>query len=193
MTSRLERFLEFSSDVTAYSVFELRGTGLAEAYLAAVENILGTQVVDHLLDTYAAAVAATESGGAALISGGAPPEPPAVLADLLRRELFSDLRLGPVARNVVKMWYLGIWYELPRSWTDAYGPLQHNVTFTVSAAAYTEGLLWPSIGANPPGAKAPGYGSWAQPPRIPAVLTGDRRGTKPHPTTTETTTRRFRR
>jgi hypothetical protein len=38
----------------------------------------------------------------------------------------------------------------------------------VSAASYTEGLLWPTIGANPNGAKAPGYASWAQPPRIPA-------------------------
>ena len=27
--------------------------------------------------------------------------------------------------------------------------------------------LWVAIGANPPGAKAPGYGSWAYPPQIP--------------------------
>jgi hypothetical protein len=177
VTGRLERFLEFSSDVTAYSVFELRGTGLAEAYLATVEDVVGKQVLDDLLDTYDAAVAAAESGGA--------------LPDLLRRALFSDLRLGPIARNVVKMWYLGIWYELPRSWTDAYGALQKNVVFTVSAAAYTEGLLWPSIGANPPGAKAPGYGSWAQPPRIPALP--EQQLPYPTGTATQTTTRRFRR
>ena len=76
--------------------------------------------------------------------------------DLLRRDVFSDPRLGPVARNIVKMWYVGIWYELPRAWTEAYGALRKNVTFTVSPTAYTEGLLWPAIGANPPGAKAPG-------------------------------------
>jgi len=34
----------------------------------------------------------------------------------------------------------------------------------VSPASYTEGLLWPTIGANPPGAKAPGFGTWAYPP-----------------------------
>ncbi|HYO83919.1 MAG TPA: hypothetical protein VES20_21125, partial [Bryobacteraceae bacterium] len=44
-----------------------------------------------------------------------------------------------------------------------------NVGFMVSAAAYTEGLLWPAIGANPPGAKGPGYGSWALPPRVPGL------------------------
>jgi len=30
-----------------------------------------------------------------------------------------------------------------------------------------EGLLWTAIGAHPAGAKAPGYGSWAEQPRIP--------------------------
>ena len=132
-----------------------------------------------------------EPPGVVSIPGGTPPEPSGVLADLLRRDLFSDLRLGPVARNVVKMWYVGIWYELPQSWTDAYGARQQNVAFTVSAAAYTEGLLWPSIGANPSGAKAPGYGSWAQPPRIPAVP----QHPMPYPTgtTTNTTIRRSRR
>ena len=155
MTSRLERFLALSAEITAYPVYELRGTGLAESYLETVEKIVGPQFLDALLDTYDRAVAAADGG-----SG---------LPDLLRRDLFSDLRLGPVARNLVKMWYLGVWYELPQTWTDAYGAQQRNVAFTVSAAAYTEGLLWPSIGANPPGAKAPGYASWAQPPRIPAA------------------------
>ncbi|HET9872486.1 MAG TPA: hypothetical protein VFP89_07820 [Propionibacteriaceae bacterium] len=152
----LERFLAFSSEVTAYSIFELRGTGVAEAYLATVEEVVGRQLLEALLDRYESAVAAAAEGGA-------------TLPDLLRRELFSDPRLGPVARNIVKMFYLGIWYELPHAWTEAYGARRSNLTFTVSAAAYTEGLVWPSIGANPAGAKAPGYGSWAQPPRIPAV------------------------
>jgi hypothetical protein len=169
MTSRLERFLALSAEITAYPVYELRGTGLAEAYLATVEKVVGPQLLDALLDRYDTAVAAAGGETAVSIAGGTPPEPPGVLPDLLRRDLFSDLRLGPVARNLVKMWYLGVWYELPQTWTDAYGAQQRNVAFTVSAAAYTEGLLWPSIGANPPGAKAPGFGSWAQPPRIPAV------------------------
>lgn len=160
MSRRLERFLAFSAEVTACSAFELRGTGMAQAYLDTVVKVAGDPVLDMVLDRYDAVVA--RSGGA-----GAPPG--ASLTDLLRRDLFSDAWLGPVARNIVKMWYVGIWYELPPAWTDAYGARDGNVTFTVSATAYTEGLLWPAIGANPPGAKAPGYASWVHPPRIPAV------------------------
>ena len=51
-------------------------------------------------------------------------------------------------------------------WTESFGALENDVTFVVSPAAYTEGLLWRAIGARPHGAKAPGYGSWAAPPRI---------------------------
>ena len=85
----------------------------------------------------------------------------------LRRELYGDPRLGPVARNVIKLWYVGIWYELPSAWVEAYGAGPADVDTMVSGAAYAEGLLWVAIGANPPGAKAPGYGSWTGPPCIP--------------------------
>ena len=44
----------------------------------------------------------------------------------------------------------------------------HDSTHVVSPTSYTEGLLWPTIGANPPGAKAQGFGSWAAPPTIDA-------------------------
>jgi hypothetical protein len=151
---RIERFLGFSAEATAFSEFELRGTGQAQAYLDAAVGVVGTDVVDRLLDRFGAAVAAAPDRS--------------VLQQLIRRDILSDLELGPVARNIAKMWYLGIWYELPRSWAEAFGVRPNDTTFMVSAAAYTEGLLWPAIGANPPGAKAPGFGSWAQPPRIPA-------------------------
>ena len=72
-----------------------------------------------------------------------------------------------MARNLIKLWYVGIWYELPRAWIEAFGARAANITFMASAQAYTEGLLWPSIGANPPGAKAPGFASWVGPPQIP--------------------------
>ena len=76
--------------------------------------------------------------------------------DLLRRDVFSDLRLGPVARNIIKLWYVGIWYELPPEWIDAFGAREKNYTFMVSASAYTEGLLWPADRRQPPGRQGPG-------------------------------------
>jgi hypothetical protein len=158
MITRLERFLAFSADVTAFTRFELRGTGQAQEYLDTVVRIVGATIIDRLLDLHASAVAAAASDQVRR-------------EDLLRREVLSDPQVGPVARNIVKMWFVGIWYELPREWTEAFGARPGNVTFVVSGTAYTEGLLWPAIGANPPGAKAPGYGSWAFPPHIPAPAT----------------------
>jgi len=147
--TRLERFLAFSADVTAFSDFQLRGTGQAEPYLATVVDVVGEALVDELLERHARL-------------------PDGDRETSLRREIFSDEQLGPIARNVVKLWFVGIWYELPAAWREAFGARERDVTFMVSATAYTEGLLWPAIGANPPGAKAPGYGTWAAPPRIPA-------------------------
>jgi hypothetical protein len=152
----LGRFLKFSAEVTGFTAFELRGTGMAEAYLDAVERVVGRGVLRELLDAYDRLEGATGADR----------------ADRLRQEVFGNEKLGPVARNVIKMWYIGAWYALPREWTETFGAIPENQTFMVSATAYTEGLLWPAVGANPPGAKAPGYGSWADAPVIPGLTQG---------------------
>ena len=146
----MDGFLAYSTEATCFTVFELRGTGQAQAYLDKVVAVVGVQLVADLLHVHANA-------------------PPTGLARVayLRRELFGDPRLGPVARNIIKLWYVGIWYELPPAWIEAYGAGPADKDTMVSGQAYAEGLLWVAIGANPPGAKAPGYGSWAGPPEIP--------------------------
>jgi hypothetical protein len=147
----LTRFLAFSAEMTAFSVFDLLGTGQAEAYLAAVVERVGSGALEQLFDAYHAAAC----------------RPPTDREFILQARIFDDDKLGPIARNIIKMWYVGTWYELPHGWNAAFGGRAENDTFVVSADAYAEGLLWTAIGANPPGAKAPGYGSWAQPPQIP--------------------------
>lgn len=149
----MEPFLAFSAEVTAFSVYELHGTGQAEPYLDATLRIAGAETLGALLAAYAGA--RDEAGDDA-----------AALEDLLRRDIFSNDRLGPVARNVLKLWYIGTWYELPAEWNETYGGGRDEGTFVVTPAAYTEGLAWRAIGANPPGAKGPGFGTWADPPRI---------------------------
>jgi hypothetical protein len=148
-----DQFLAFSAEVTGFSTFELLGTGQAESYLASVAAVVGEEVLGELLEAYGR------------VGTGAGEDRKA----RLYRDIFSSEKLGPVARNIIKMWYVGAWYELPPEWTESFGALDGDVTFFVSPAAYTEGLLWRTIGANPPGAKAPGYGSWAAPPRIPRI------------------------
>ncbi|WP_053715040.1 hypothetical protein [Saccharothrix sp. NRRL B-16348] len=157
-THSFTEFVSFSVDLTAFGETDLLGTGLAHQYFAKVRDACGEDVVTDLLAAHRAARADASADG-----GG----PDGTRLDrALRHRIFSDERLGPVARNVVKLWYAGMWYGLPPEWTDRYGARAAAETSTVTAASYQEGLLWRAIGANPAGAKAPGYGSWAQPPRI---------------------------
>jgi hypothetical protein len=149
----MDQFLTFSAEMTAFSVFHLRGTGLADDYFKTVTGVVGEPMLAELLAVYATI--------------GTPSQPER--DQKLRQRILGDDKLGPIARNIIKLWYIGIWEELPQAWTEAYGALENNVGFMVSAAAYTEGLLWPAIDANPPGAKAPGYASWVSPPQITVV------------------------
>jgi hypothetical protein len=154
VTDQLQSFVQLSSTITGFSEFRLHGTGLAESYLATVRSVVGDGALDELLRRYRGI---TEDAGADLEGHHRS----------LRAQIFSDEWLGPIARNIIKLWFVGTWYQLPSAWRDSFGTAEHDVTFVVSPAAYTEGLLWPTIGANPPGAKGPGYGTWAEPPRIP--------------------------
>ncbi len=154
--TRLSRFLAFSSDVTAFTAFDLEGTGQAEAYLATLTRIVGDAIADELLDAYDRVVRAAQSN-------------PSAKPDLLRRIIFGDAKLGPIARNVIKLWFAGAWYELPKAWHETFGARDGDHEFMVSPDAYIESLIWTTIGAHPPGAKAPGYDSWSGPPEIPPI------------------------
>jgi len=154
--AELQDFLSLSSVITGFTAFQLRGTGQAESYFAALIDILGEGTVTALLHAFRRV---RQEAGA----------DEAALDRRLRADLLSDEKLGPVTRNLIKLWYVGTWYQLPAAWRGAFGELEGDATTVVSPAAYTEGLLWPAIGANPAGAKGPGYGTWSDPPRIPEV------------------------
>ncbi|MCW2835434.1 MAG: hypothetical protein JWN68_3387 [Nocardioides sp.] len=148
-----EAFLDLSSTLTGYSRFRLLGTGQVDRYLATSIDAVGDEVLAALLATFTD-VHGTAGGDEQALDRG------------LRARILSDDLLGPVARNVIKMWYVGTWYQLPQEWHDLHATRGHDTTHVVSPASYTEGLLWPTIGANPPGAKAQGFGSWAAAPVI---------------------------
>lgn len=161
-----EKFLFLSVDLTAFEETDLLGTGMAHKYLAKVRAACGDEVVTALLDAHRAARADAAGDAGSAGTHARTPLDRDLFDRALRHRIFSDDRLGPVARNVIKLWYAGLWYALPPEWIDRYGAHTAGGTSTVTTAAYQEGLLWRAIGANPPGAKAPGYGSWAQPPHI---------------------------
>jgi hypothetical protein len=153
MDQLLARFLPFSAELTSSSGFELLGTGQAQTYLAATRNVVGDDLLNELFAAYASIPAGNSDEREAQI----------------RRQILGDEKLGPIARNIVKLWFTGIWFELPHAWSEAYGARDNDTTFVASPSAYAEGLLWTTIGAHAPGAKAPGYASWTGPPVIPTV------------------------
>jgi hypothetical protein len=150
---RFQRFLALSAELTAFKIFELNGTGVAQDYMKTVEEIVGTATLDAMLDLHA----------------GLPRQGPNGLdrKGVVSRELLGHAKVGPVARNLMKLWYTGTWNRLPTAWSERYGPAPRDRTFVVSPASYIEGLMWKAIGAHPAGAKGPGYGSWRHPPKIP--------------------------
>ena len=149
----LDDFLSLSETLTGFDAFALRGTGQAQAYLDTLTRMVGSEIATDLTSAHASARDRAGDDAAAFSSA-------------MRANILSDPRLGPVARNLIKMWYVGTWYEMPRAWRDTYGTAEGSESFVVSPQAYTEGLLWPAVGANPSGAKPFGYGMWAMPPRV---------------------------
>jgi hypothetical protein len=88
------------------------------------------------------------------------------LLDASAADALADPDLGPLARNLIVLWYLGQWDQMPRHWRDRHGAAPADVAGVASAAAFREGLVWPAIGTHPTAAKAPGFGSWATPPAL---------------------------
>ena len=152
-------FIDLSEDLTAFSKVDLFGTGFADSYYETTKSIVGEGTLFELLQVYSTLA----------LQAGKDYE---TRKQSLRSELMASVKFGPIVRNIIKLWYVSTWYELPQSWRDRFGTPANDGTFVVSPWAYAEGLLWDAIGAHPPGAKAPGYATWTAPPRIPEITVG---------------------
>ncbi len=144
--SQIDAFYDLSVALTDYHGITLRGTGVGETYYEVVTTIVGQAIVDDLLKTYQLIHSESQKSK----------HPEAAKERLIRNEILSNERLGPVARNVIKMWYLSIWYQLPIDWRQKYGnPSQAShqkytdVDFVVSRDTYIQGLIWPTVGSHP--------------------------------------------
>ncbi|NET34240.1 MAG: hypothetical protein F6K19_19820 [Cyanothece sp. SIO1E1] len=151
--STLTDFLNLSVAITGFSEFHLQGTGQARLYCSKITDIIGTTIFSELLQTFRDLEVSANGDDAALDEG-------------LRHKILSSEKFGPISRSIIKLWYVGTWYQLPAAWRERFGALEQDTTFVVSPVAFTEGLLWPTIGVNPPAAKAQGYGTWGQRPSV---------------------------
>lgn len=146
---KLDLFLELSVALTAYKKVDLLGTGLAFQYYESVLDRVGDENSNQLLEIYNEILNLDEKD----------------TEDLIRRQIMSNPQLGPMARAIIKLWYLGQWDALPPSWRAAYGNYKNDVNEIISAESYKEGLVWSAIGAHPMGAKQTGFDSWSDPPK----------------------------
>ncbi len=131
-------------------------------------ELLGTGMVEPYFNVVrnqnsAAVVAAFLETAQSILDAKSSPEKKkeAITSQLMPASLFAGL-----AQNIITMWYMGSW-----------------MNEMVSPTAYTQGLVWTAAGTHPPGARQPGYASWAKPP----VTTAASVGKKTQPATTAAT------
>jgi hypothetical protein len=143
MNKRSELFIGLSERLTGFDRVTLLGTGMSAAYLRAMDAVLPDAMMDELL---------TDSRSR---------------DDAGLGELLDDARLGPVARNLILLWYCGTWTTLPDEWRAAYGSSPLDTNRVESADAYQAALQWVAAGAHPAGARQQGFGAWAVAPQAP--------------------------
>jgi hypothetical protein len=145
MPDPFENFLVLSVQLCGISSFDLMGTGYARHYFETVEGIIGTDLLHRLLETFAAL-------------------PAAPAHKELRAAILNHPEFGPIARNIIKLWYTATWFQLPPTWRENFGSPPNDRTFVPYPYAYPESLLGPAVGAHPAGAKPTGHQSWTLPP-----------------------------
>jgi len=145
MPEPFENFLLLSVHLCGISKFDLRGTGYAMRYFETVKTIVGDDVMNRLLECFTSL-------------------PPAPAHGALQAAILDHAEFGPVARNIIKLWFTATWFQLPSTWRDNYGARPEDRTFVPYAYAYPESLLGPAVGAHPAGAKPTGHQSWTLPP-----------------------------
>ncbi|MGO9961665.1 MAG: hypothetical protein ACLP50_37785 [Solirubrobacteraceae bacterium] len=143
---RSEPFAGLSELLTGFDRVRLLGTGMIGEYLRALDAVLPAGLVDELLAAFRRLPEDADREAA------------------VASEILADPKLGPVAQNVILLWYCGTWRALPDAWRAAYGRSPLDTDRVVSAQAYQAGLQWVVAGAHPAGARQQGFGAWAVAP-----------------------------
>jgi hypothetical protein len=130
LQKQFETFLRLSEALTAETTLAV---DLADAYFKRAGADLGAGF-SALLDRFAAATA-----------GGANP------VDVIRTQILPDEKLGPAARTVLLLWYIGGIQNAAGDWEMQ------------SADQYYRALVWEAVGAHPPTLSNGYFGHWKYP------------------------------
>ncbi|WP_052717530.1 hypothetical protein [Chromobacterium vaccinii] len=144
MNEPLLLFLDISSHLTGFSVTELEATGMSGVYWDTVQYQSAPSTLDGFLNC-----------GRQILKDGRGNEDE--IHQMMASQLFPADKFGCLAQNIINLWYFGQWVPANQNLSL---PMQHNV----SPEAYVQGLVWNAAQTHPPGAKQPGFGSWAEKP-----------------------------
>lgn len=147
-SSEIDYFYKLSVVLTGYDSVVLYGTGQGETYFKTLQQILGNALVRDLLMEFQVMIEQSN-------------HKPKALQVHIERELLQDAKWGAVCRNIIQLWYMGNWYQMPTQWRENYVSSTQDTTHVVSANSYIEGLVWKAMGRHPKSAKQPGYSTWA--------------------------------
>lgn len=125
-----ETFHQLSLVLTAARVLP---SDLVKAHFKHAEDELGSKLT-ALLDRFAT-----------LTGNGRDP------VEVIREEILTDANLGPAAKTVLLLWYIGGIRNAAGDWA------------VQSADHYYRGLVWDAIGAHPPTLSNGYYGHWKYP------------------------------
>jgi hypothetical protein len=140
---QLEIFLDISAWLTGFNQTRLQATGLTQVYFATlVENSTPADVTEFFIQASEILLLADNDKDAALARTSA--------------ILMPASSYDAMGQKLILMWYTGQWFTNPADFT-APAP-------QISPQSYVESLVWPAAEVHPPGAKQPGYASWAEPP-----------------------------
>jgi hypothetical protein len=126
-------FMEFSEFTTGFSKVKLYGTGLAKDYYNTVSHTVGYEF-HKMLDVFNDINAKNND------------------KELFYNELFFSPEFRSLVKNIINLWFTGLWVDKEGSF------------IVLSGESYLNGLMWNVIGAHVLGGKPYGYGSWTDKP-----------------------------
>lgn len=144
--NRQALFLAISARLTGFDAIELEGTGMTQTYFDTLSNNTAPDILALFFEETAAILALQDDEA---------------IDAAIRSRLMPDSSYDATAKVVILMWYTGEWYS-------GIGESTGVNSTQIDGPSYVQGLMWEAAETHPPGAKQPGYGSWAEPPiRIP--------------------------
>jgi len=145
----LDAFLSVSCTMTGLTALELQGTGLIDDHANLFVGML-------------AASGNSDQFINAMLTLAEAPDPSTAIPAAM-----EDRFMGPLLSNLISLWYLGEWLQLPASWYVDGTPQPDVDTNTIpSPLAYAQAFAWRIAGAHPPGSRPTGYGGWALEPTL---------------------------